>query len=192
LTLGHRGTDFSGLQFDAQLPRTALIGAEGSGFEVILKALQLSRTICGALSMGALDTAFDIVLRRALEREVHGRRVATLPHSQKLLVEAWAELLVCDSVTGLAFRSLHAVPSQASVHSAVVKYLVPTLSEQAMQKLSVVHGAHAPRHGDSPESFQKMYSDNVVVSLFDGGAQVNLFSLSHQLRSLVSHMHAAE
>lgn len=193
LARGLCGADLRGLHFDAQLPRTALIGAEGSGFEVILKALQLSRTICGVLSLGALDTAFDLVLRFALQREVHGKRVAELPQSQKLLVEAWAELLVCDSVTGLALRSLHAVPSQASVHSAVVKYLVPTLTEQAMQKLSVVHGARCYlRHGDSPGIFQKMYRDNMVVSRFDGSAQVNLFSLSQQLRSLVIHMQAAE
>jgi alkylation response protein AidB-like acyl-CoA dehydrogenase len=45
------------VHFDAQLPRTALIGVGGSGFEVILKVLQVARTICGALSLGALDTA---------------------------------------------------------------------------------------------------------------------------------------
>jgi alkylation response protein AidB-like acyl-CoA dehydrogenase len=185
-TLGLRGADLNVLRFDAQLPSNALVGTEGSGFEVILKALQISRTICGALSLGALDASLDTVLRLALQHKVDGQQVAELPQSQKLLVEAWAELLIGDSLTSLALRALHAAPSQASVHSAVAKYLVPTLAEQAMQKLSVVYGArtYLP-HGDDPRIFQKMYRDNLAVSLFDGSTQVNLFNLSHQLRSLV-------
>lgn len=191
-TPGLHGADFRDVQFDVQLPRTAMIGAEGSGFEVVLKAIQVARTICGVLSLGALDTALDTVLRFALQCTVDGKPVAELPQCQKLLVEAWAELLVCDSVTGLGLRSLHAVPSQASVHSAVVKYLVPTLAEQAMQKLAVVHGAGTPCNGDDAGVFQKMYRDTLMVGLFDGSAQVNLFNLCHQLRSLVLHRQPAE
>jgi len=185
---GLRGTDLTELHFDTPLPGSALIGGEGSGFEVILKALQVSRMMCGALSLGALDTSLETVLRFALQHEIHGALVADLPQSQKQLCEAWAELLIGDSLTGLALRGIHAVSSQSSVHSSVVKYLVPTLTEQAMQKLSVVYATrhHIPRSGD-PGVFQKMYRDNMVVSLFDGGAQISLFSLSHQLRSLIVH-----
>jgi len=79
------------------------------------------------------------------------------------------------------------------VHSAVVRHLVPTLAEQAMQKLSVVYGArYSLRHGDDPRVFQKMYRDNQVMGLFDGSTQVSLFNLSQQLRSLIIHMRAAE
>jgi hypothetical protein len=187
-TLGLRGADMNGLHFDVALPGNALIGTEGNGFEVILKALQVSRTICGVLSLGALDTSLETVVRFAMQRKIYGKRVCELPQSQKLLVEAWAELLVADSLTSLVLRALHGVPAQASVHSAIVKYLVPTLAEQAMQKLSVVYGArYYLRNSDDPGIFQKMYRDNLVISLFDGSTQVNLFSLSHQLRSLVTH-----
>lgn len=187
------GAGLHGLRFDARLPRSALIDPEGSGFEVILKALQSSRLICSTLSLGVLDASLEIVLRFALQRKIDGQRVATLPLSQKLLVEAWAELLICDSVTGLALRGLHAVPSQASVHSAVVKYLVPTLAEQAMQKLSVVYRVrHCLRHNDDPDIFETMYRDQLVVNLFDGSTQVSLFSLSQQLRRLVASAQPAE
>jgi alkylation response protein AidB-like acyl-CoA dehydrogenase len=192
-TLGLRGADFNSVRFDAQLPGTALLGTEGSGFEVILKALQISRTICGALSLGALDASLDIVVRLALPHEVDVQQVAAPSQNQKLLVEAWAELLIGDSLTSLALRALHAAPSQASVHSAVAKYLVPTLAEQAMQKLSVVYGARCvPQHTDDPRIFQKMYRDHLAVNLFDGSAQANLFNLSHQLRSLVIRYQATE
>jgi len=191
-----RGAALDELRFDAQLPGTALIGAEGSGFQVLLTALQIARTICGALSLGALDTSVESVLRFALHAKVDGELVAELPHSQKLLCEAWAELLIGDSLTGVALRGMHAVSSQASVHSAVVKYLVSTLSEQAMQKLAVIHGArhHARPPDEDPGLFEQMVRDNHAVSLLDGGTggttQLSLFGLSHQLRSLVIHFEA--
>lgn len=193
-----RGVALDELRFGAQLPGTALIGAEGSGFEVLLKALQISRTICGALSLGALDTSVESVLHFALHATVDGELVADLPHSQRLLCEAWAELLIGDSLTGVALRGMHAVSSQASVHSAVVKYLVPTLAEQAMQKLAVIYGArhHLRQPDEDPGLFHKMYRDNHAVSLFDGGTdgntQSSLFGLTHQLRSLVIHFEPAD
>jgi alkylation response protein AidB-like acyl-CoA dehydrogenase len=191
--LGLRGAGWNELRFDARLPATALLGGEGSGFELLLKVLPISRSICGALTLGALDASLETVLRFALQRRVCDQQVAELPESQKLLVESWAEMLIGDCLTGLVLRALHAAPSQASVHSAVAKYLVPTLAEQAMQRLSVVYGArYYLGHSDDRGIFQKMYRDNQVISRFDGGIQVNLFILSHQLRALVTRYQATE
>jgi hypothetical protein len=62
-----------------------------------------------------------------------------------------------------------------------------------MQKLSVVYGArHYLQHRDDPRIFEKMYRDHLAVSVFDGSTQVNLFNLSHQLRSLVIRYQATE
>ena len=184
-TLGVRGADISGIELHAFVTPDALIGVEGAGFETTLKALQLSRTLCGALSLGALDTGLATVLRFAQERRVYGKSVAELPQSQKLLAESWVELLIADSLTGVVSRALQAVPMQASVHSAVLKYLVPTLAEQAMQRLAVVYGARYYLRDDHEAGiFQKMLRDNLLISLFDGSTQVNLHSLSHQLRAI--------
>jgi alkylation response protein AidB-like acyl-CoA dehydrogenase len=191
-TLGVRGADISGMRFDALLPADARIGAEGSGFETVLKGLQLSRSLCGALSLGALDTALETALRFTLHRPIYGKTVSALPQSQKLIAESWAELLIADSLAGLALRGLQAVPGQASVHSAVLKYLVPTLAEQAITRLAVVHGArYYLRDQFEAGIFQKMLRDNLLIGLFDGSTQVNLFSLSQQLRGLATRIEPA-
>jgi alkylation response protein AidB-like acyl-CoA dehydrogenase len=187
-TLGVRGADISGIEIHASVKSDALIGAEGAGFEATLKALQLSRTLCGSLSLGALDTGLATVLRFAQERRIYGKTVAELPQCQKLLAESWGELLIVDSLTGVVSRALQAVPAQASVHSAVLKYLVPTLTEQAMQRLAVVYGARYYLRDDHEAGiFQKMLRDNLLIGLFDGSTQVNLYSLSHQLRAVTAN-----
>lgn len=53
-THGIRGADISGIAFDgAVVPASALIGEEGEGIETVLRSLQITRTICAALSVGA-------------------------------------------------------------------------------------------------------------------------------------------
>lgn len=192
-TLGVRGADISGLRFDnAAVPETARIGAPGSGLETVLKILQVTRTLCGSLSLGAAETCLAVTLAFAARREVLGKTVLEIPHSRRLITEAWADLLICDSLTEWALRAFQTVPQQGSVHAAVVKYLVPHLCERLIGQLAVVLGARSYlRDEDSVGIFQKMMRDNLLIGLFDGSSVVNLHSLSFQLRSLMRSWPAA-
>lgn len=185
-TLGVRGSDISGICFQrAAIGPSAMVGGLGEGFELVLKGLQLTRLLCGAISLGATETAFQTALDFALARRVYGRTVFEIPQSRRLLVEAWVDLLVCDSLLTAAARSLHFVPSEASIHSAVVKYLVPQRLEHTLKQLSVVLGArYYLREGDRCGIFQKMLRDSSLISLFDGSSVVNLYSLTTQFKAL--------
>lgn len=185
-TLGVRGSDISGIRFEhAALEPSTMVGRLGEGFELVLKGLQLTRLLCGAISLGATETAFQTALDFALTRRVYGRTVFEIPQSQRLLSEAWVDLLLCDSLLTAAARSLHFAPSEASVHSAVVKYLVPQLLEHTLKQLSVILGArYYLREEDRYGIFQKMLRDSSLVSLFDGSSVVNLYSLTTQFKAL--------
>jgi len=185
-TLGVRGSDISGIRFQrGTLGPSAMVGGLGAGFEVVLKGLQITRLLCAAISLGAAETAFQTTLDFALARRVYGRPVFEIPQCRRLLVEAWVDLLLCDSLLTAAARSLHFVPSEASVHSAVVKYLVPQLLENTLKQLSVVLGArYYLREGHYCGIFQKMLRDSSLVSLFDGSSVVNLYLLTTQFKAL--------
>ncbi|WP_143664647.1 acyl-CoA dehydrogenase family protein, partial [Streptomyces sp. NRRL B-24572] len=78
-THGIRGADISGIEFtDARIPAHAVVGPVGGGLEIVLKALQLTRTACVALSLGAGDHALRIARRFLRERRLHGRGLAEL------------------------------------------------------------------------------------------------------------------
>lgn len=187
-TLGVRGADVSGVAFHkAPVDASSMIGAPGEGFEIVLKGLQLSRLLCGALSLGAAETAFRAALDFALARQVYRGTVFEIPQCRRLLVESWADLLLCDFLLTAAARSLHFVPSEASVHSAVIKYLIPHILEHTLKQLSVVLGArYYLRREYSSGIFQKMLRDSSLVSLFDGSSIVNLYSLTTQFKALGS------
>jgi alkylation response protein AidB-like acyl-CoA dehydrogenase len=188
-THGIRGADISGICFkDAFVPENALIGSPGLGLELILKGFQLTRTIVPALSLGAADTALRTTLKFATSRKLYGRAVISIPHTRRLLVDAFIDLLIGDCVALAAARALHAAPEQMSLWSAVAKYYVPTMVEEVMKSLGVVLGArHFLREGHDWGIFQKMLRDQAIASVFDGSTIVNLSSISQQLGKLADN-----
>jgi alkylation response protein AidB-like acyl-CoA dehydrogenase len=187
-TVGLRGSDLSGIWFDrCAAPSSARIGPEGSGFELALKALQITRILCTGLSLGAGDTALRLAVDFALTRRLYGGNVFDIPHARSTLSTAFIDLLICDCVAISAARALQACPGQASVWSAVAKYLVPTTVEKVMRDLSVVFGARFfLRNGHPWNMFQKMSRDSSIVSVLEGSTLVQLHALGLQLEQLTT------
>jgi alkylation response protein AidB-like acyl-CoA dehydrogenase len=181
-THGVRGADISGIEFfDAEVPASALVGQPGHGLEIALKAFQITRTLCAGMSLGLLDHALRIAVRFAMEHRMYGRRLIELPHAGRTLAEAYADLLTIEATGLLATRSIHTLTGELSVTSAVVKYLVPTTTDRAINELSKVLGARAlltERYADG--AFQKVDRDHRIVGMFDGNTLVNLTSLVNQ------------
>ncbi|KJY42255.1 hypothetical protein VR41_08650 [Streptomyces sp. NRRL B-1568] len=188
---GIRGADISGVAFsDAAVDHSALIGAEGDGLEIVLKSLQLTRTLCAGLSLGAADQALDMATAYALARHNHGKPLIELPQSRRLLARSYADLLTAEALTLFASRALHALPGELSITSAVTKYLVPTLVDQALARLSRLVGTRSLLRGDTFEHgrFQKVLRDHRIVGIFDGSSVINLNSLINQF-PLIARAH---
>ncbi|MDN3022226.1 acyl-CoA dehydrogenase family protein [Streptomyces sp. S.PB5] len=188
-THGIRGADISGIALHrARLPRTTVVGTEGGGIETVLKALQLTRTMCASLSLGAADHGLSLALGFAAERRLYGRPLAELPQARHVLASAAADVLTHEALSLVAARLVHTATGELSVVSAVTKYLVPTGTEELLRELAALLGARAFLAGaDHYGLFEKVERDHRIVSLFDGNTLVNLNSLVNQFRSLVRH-----
>ncbi|MGW6980811.1 acyl-CoA dehydrogenase family protein [Streptomyces sp. NPDC054932] len=185
-THGIRGADISGIALTgAHLPRTALIGEEGTGLETVLGSLQLTRTLCAALSLGAADHALRLGLEFALEHRLYGSLLIDLPQTRRVLGESYADLLVAEATALVASRSIHAVTGEMSVISAAAKFAVPTGMEQLIGRLGQLLGARAfLTDGYRQGQFQKLERDHRIVSIFDGNTLVNLNMLVNQFTLL--------
>lgn len=182
-THGIRGADISGIGFDeCFVPSSALIGAPGTGLESTLKMLQVTRTMCAALALGAANTALHAVLGFAASRRLYGGNLLKIPVAQRIIVDAFLDILICDCMAIAAARGLHVMPGQFSVWSSVIKYFVPVTIENAIRNLSTVLGARYYLREGSEAVFQKVLRDNAIISLFDGNTAVNLQAIALQLR----------
>jgi alkylation response protein AidB-like acyl-CoA dehydrogenase len=189
-THGVRGADISGIAFDnpgipADVPAATLVGAEGAGLEIVLKGFQITRTLCAGMSLGMADHALRITTEFAAGHRMYQRSLLDLPHARRTLAEAYADLLTVEAVSLLATRSIHALPADLSVVSAVVKYLVPTTVERTIAALGQVLGARSlltAAHADG--RFQKLERDHRIVGIFDGSTVVNLNALVNQFAGM--------
>ena len=182
-THGIRGADISGIEFDDALVDSAtLIGKAGQGLEITLKSLQISRTLCCSLSLGALDSALRTTTKFALNRVLYQTPIIEIAHVRETLAEAYAHLLVNEALAIVIARCLQAVPEQMSLYAAVAKYRVPKQTDRVIYELSWILGArHYLREAHDSGVFQKIMRDNLLVGLFDGSTVVNAQWIADQL-----------
>jgi alkylation response protein AidB-like acyl-CoA dehydrogenase len=187
-TLGVRGHDLGGISFDrCPAPASALIGREGMGVEQTLKALQITRTLIAALSLGGADTALRIALEYALHRRLYGERVYAIPVVRDQLLKAYLDLLICECLALPVSRALTLAPDRMSLWSSVVKYTVPLTVEELMAGMAVVLGArHYLREGVADGLFQKLQRDHAIASVFEGTTHVNLHIIASQLPAVLA------
>ncbi|GAB2781178.1 acyl-CoA dehydrogenase family protein [Amycolatopsis magusensis] len=188
LTLGLRGADVSGINFDrCPVPASALIGLRGHGLDEAIKTLQLSRVLVTGMCLGAADTGLRVTLDHIRSRVLYGRTVHELPVIREQVLAAYADLLIADCVTAPANRAFSVAPERQSLWSSVTKYLVPMLTDDALGGLSAVLAArHYLREGVADGMFQKLLRDNRIVSVFEGTSQVHQHVVATQLPSLLT------
>lgn len=192
-THGIRGADISGVRFtEALLPAGALVGPEGTGLRTTLLALQFTRIVTAALSVAALTSARRVVGEFAHARELHGTRLARLPHAAAVLADADAALDLVVSGCRTALGASATRPGELSVVSALVKAGVPTLVQRHLTALAQLYGARgylAPGPG-SDGRFARLERDHRIVAIFDGSTAVNRAGVVAQLPVLAAR-HAA-
>ncbi|GAA2698673.1 acyl-CoA dehydrogenase family protein [Actinoplanes palleronii] len=185
-THGIRGADISGITFDdAPVPAAALIGAHGTGLETVLRALQLTRTACAALSLGAADHALALVRRYLTERRLYGRRLADVPYLRRGVGRLHTMLFLAEAVTALVTRAVTAETEELGVLAPVLKAFVPELVDELISGCGEQLGARAfltgiPDYG----RFQKIERDHRIVGIFDGSTPVNRNALINQFPQL--------
>jgi alkylation response protein AidB-like acyl-CoA dehydrogenase len=178
-THGNRGADVSGIVLhDAVVDANARVGAEGTGLESVLKGLQVTRTLCAALSLGSGDHALRIAVEFVLGHERYGHRLIDLPSVRRTLARAYADHLLAEAMSIVAFRAVQALTPEMAVIAAATKYLIPTRTEAMIARLRRLLGTHALlRNGHEHGCLGKVERDHRIVSLFDGNTVVNLHAL---------------
>ncbi|KTD40309.1 acyl-CoA dehydrogenase [Legionella parisiensis] len=181
-TLGVRGLDISGFSLDKVfLPDDALIGGKKRGLEIIYKTLQVSRTLCASFSIGAADTALRLALSFSLQRQLYGKTAYEIPVVKQRLGELFAQLLIADCSALIVARAASVLPEKLSFWSAIIKFLVPKITEGIVEECSIVMGARSYLRTTQWAMLQKIRRDIPVVGLFDGSSQVNLSVIAGSL-----------
>ncbi|KUO20101.1 hypothetical protein AQJ91_16060 [Streptomyces dysideae] len=195
-TVGVRGCTIQGLVFDGhRLDAGRLIGPAGGGARLAEHVFPLTRGVGLSMALGCADTALRTTI--AFARSHRSRSPASL-HSARTrtaLVNAFADLLVCDCLSLVATRAAHLLPRESRTLGAVAKYLLPTVLNETMDDLSIVLGAEAYATSGSYGIFQKTARDLPMIGLGSAGASASRAVIVAQLLrlpALASHDAGAE
>lgn len=124
-TQGIRGTGTGGVVFDdALFGPDLLVGNEGTGPETVLKAHQLNWVLGSAFSLGAAESALCTVTAGPPGRT--GPR-STAPDLRRELGVSYADLLLCEALCTVGLRGVRGLPSELSVISASVGFVVSSV-----------------------------------------------------------------
>jgi len=179
-THGIRGIDVSGIAFSGTcVSKENCIGQEGHGFEIILKGLQITRTACSALSLGAADTLLEMLLHKI---EINGSSKLLEYH----LANAIADIFAAEAVSLVGARAIHFLTEELGLISAITKVFVPSTVDNLLESVLPAFGVDSLLlDGNDSGLLQKLHRDHRIVGLFDGSTVVNLQVIALQLRGLV-------
>ena len=165
-------------------PPTRSSASTATAIGIVLSSLQLTRIACTGLSLGAADHALRLARDFARAVNSMARRMSDLPHVRRTLGRAAAAALTAEAVSALATRSVHDLPGELCMISAIAKAYVPTPS----QDLSADSGNSSASTASSPRSpgggFAKLDRDHRICAIFDGSTVVNRTALLTQMPRL--------
>ena len=159
-SVGMRGVQLGGIEFhNCPVEPSNMLGAAGSALEVAIKSFQITRTVLPGMFMGILDTGLRVAIRYAYERWLYGNAVAEIPHVRRALVETFIDLIICDCICTVVARAIHILPQQTCLYSPAVKFIVPKILIDAMNRLSILLGANFYLRDGQYAIFQKLLRD---------------------------------
>ncbi|MGD9033925.1 MAG: acyl-CoA dehydrogenase family protein [Desulfobacteraceae bacterium] len=140
---GLRGANTGELAFDnCEVPKENLLGQEGGGLAVALKAIsETGRTGMAAVGLGILTAVYEEAGKFATERMLYGKPISALQAIQFYMAEIYSQLEICRL---LCYRAswLKDQGMRCDNEAALAKYYTCDAAANAAKKAIEIHGSY--------------------------------------------------
>lgn len=133
-----RAVTFEGVR----IPASHLLGNEGEGFRIAMKALDGGRINIAACSLGAAQGAFDAARRYMGERRQFGRKLADFQALQFKLADMATQLVAARQMVHTAARKLDAGAPDKTVWCAMAKRFATDAGFAICDEALQIHGGY--------------------------------------------------
>ncbi len=179
--MGLHGNDTADVVLEGcRVPAANRIGAEGAGFAIAMRGLDLIRIEAAATAVGNAERLIGECLEHARERRQFGRPLADFQLVQAMLADSRAEAYAARCMVLDAARLLDdGAPATEEVACAKLfaTETVGRIADRAVQ----IHGGSGFMQGTPVERF---YRDVRVYRIYDGTSQIQqLLIARHMLRA---------
>ncbi len=176
--LGQRCSNTTTVQFDEVfVPDSALIGAEGEGFRIAMKTLDITRPMTASIAVGIARRALEEAIAYAAERKQFGRAIAEFQAIQMMIADAATEV---DAARLLTHRSARLLDSgvPCSLESSMAKrFAADTAMKVSVDAVQVFGG-----YGYTKEyPVEKLMRDAKLLQIYEGTSQIQRLVIARDL-----------
>jgi len=177
--LGYRGMKEYDVSFDGfEVAADALLGgAEGQGFKQLMQTFEAARIQTAARAIGVAQSALELALAYAQERQQFGKPIAAFPRVADKIVMMAAEVHVARQLTYHAAREKD-LGHRCDLEAGMAKLLAARIAWAAADNAVQIHGGN----GFALEyPVSRVLCDARILSIFEGAAEIQAQVIARRL-----------
>ncbi|MBX3600329.1 MAG: acyl-CoA dehydrogenase family protein [Rubrivivax sp.] len=158
------------LHFDGcRVPRDHLLGAEGEGFKLAMRTLDIFRASVAGAALGFARRALDEALAHARRREMFGQHLADFQLTQAALGDMATEIDAAALLTYRAAWRRDTTGTRITRESAMAKMVATEQAQRVIDRALQMHGGLGVRVGTAVES---LYREIRALRIYEGATEV--------------------
>lgn len=177
--LGYRGMKEYDISFDDfKVPESQLLGGvEGQGFKQLMNTFEGARIQTAARAVGVAQSAMDLGLRYALERNQFGKPIYAFPRVANKIVMMAVEVMVARQLTYFAAREKDQ-GHRCDLEAGMAKLLGARVAWAAADNALQIHGGN----GFALEyPISRVLCDARILNIFEGAAEIQAQVIARRL-----------
>jgi acyl-CoA dehydrogenase len=176
-TLGYRGGDTAELVFeDVAIPAANLVGEEGKAFGMFDTTITLDRFHIASRGWFASQTAFEMTLEHARQRQMFGKRLIDFQNTQFKLAQIETELAVARAYIDRCIGDYIAGRYDPK-HGAMLKIFMPELESRVMDACMQLWGGYGWME---EHPIAQMYTAARLQRIWAGATELHLSVLGRR------------
>ena len=168
--LGYRGMKEYEIGFDGfEVPHANLLGGEeGQGFKQLMITFESARIQTAARAIGVAQSAMDLGLRYALDRQQFGKAIYSFPRVANKIVMMAVEIMIARQLTYFAAREKDA-GRRCDLEAGMAKLLAARIAWASADNALQIHGGN----GFALEyPISRVLCDARILNIFEGAAEI--------------------
>ena len=177
--LGYRGMKEYDISFDGfEVPASQLLGgAEGQGFKQLMTTFEAARIQTAARAIGVAQSAMDLALKYALERNQFGKPIYAFPRVANKIVMMAVETMVARQLTYFAAREKDQ-GRRCDLEAGMAKLLAARIAWANADNAVQIHGGN----GFALEyPVSRVLCDARILNIFEGAAEIQAQVIARRL-----------
>ncbi len=177
--LGYRGMKEYDISFDGfKVPESQLLGgAEGQGFKQLMNTFEGARIQTAARAVGVAQSAMDLGLKYALERNQFGKPIYSFPRVANKVVMMAVETMIARQLTYFAAREKDE-GRRCDLEAGMAKLLGARVAWANADNALQIHGGN----GFALEyPISRVLCDSRILNIFEGAAEIQAQVIARRL-----------